>query len=281
MSISISIDIGEKESSSRVYFTGAEQHTITDEESVSFGLNDQQLKQAINRYFGQIPNNAYLHSDTPWGDLYKTYRWEQVSTNMVPYRADILEITSKPTIVKEQEFANNSRKLGTFNVSISESVNNTLLSTWNTGIKLTIGQKISYGILVKGETSLSYEQSWSIGGQRSQSVTVGSASGVSVLLAPGESILASLSASRGVMKVRIYYRAYLSGNSAVNYDPIFKGHHFWCLDINSVMAAGDISNNLLSTEDIEIGYYSNARIELKDKKTGALVAEHRLADLHG
>jgi hypothetical protein len=37
----------------------------------------------------------------------------------------------------------------------------------------------------------------------------------------------------------------------------------------------------MSTEDIEIGYYSNSKIELKDKKTKTLKAAYVLADAPG
>ena len=117
-----------------------------------------------------------------------------------------------------------------------------------------------------GETSLSYSHAWGEGGSESKSVTVGSQTGVSVILDPGESVEAELTASRGVMKVRIVYKAYLIGVTAVNYNPTFKDHHFWALDIGGVMAAAGLPNTKQFTEDIEIGYYSNSKIELKDTR---------------
>ena len=165
-------------------------------------------------------------------------------------------------------------------------MNNTTSSNWSTGGTLTIGQKFSYGVKflgagAEGETSLSYSQSWGVGGQESKSITVGSTAGVSVELDPGESVVAELSASRGVMKVRIRYTAYLIGNTAINYNPTYKDHHFWSLGISGVMSKDGISNSVISTEDIEIGYYSNSKVELKDKTTGALKATHFMADAAG
>ncbi|MEY8248729.1 MAG: hypothetical protein RPT11_10130 [Bermanella sp.] len=270
MGIQINIIAGRDKGSSSVTASGTFQHVITDEEKTSFKIGDSQLKDAINVYFGKRPNDAYLKSDTPWGDLYKTYSWPQVQMVFVVQSAEILEITSEPTIVKTQEFSNNSSNTGNFNVAISESVNNTASSSWTKGNKVTLGQKFEYGVSflgtgAKGETSMSYEHSWGEGGEESKSVTVGSTSSVSVTLEPGEAILAELSASRGVMKVRIRYNAYLIGNTAINYNPTYKGHHFWSLGISSVMKSGSISNSIQSTEDIEIGYYSDSKIELKDK----------------
>lgn len=286
MGISISIVAGQDESASSVNAVGSVQHTITEEERTTFHLGDQQLKDAVKTYFGKSPNDAYLHSPTPWGDLYKKYSWPQVQMVLVVQSAEILGITSEPVIVKTQEFVNHSSQKGTFNVGISESVNNTTSSNWSTGGTLSIGQKFSYGVKflgagAEGETSLSYSQSWGVGGQESKSITVGSTAGVSVDLDPGESVVAELSASRGVMKVRIRYNAYLIGSTAINYNPTYKGHHFWSLGIAGVMSAAGISNAVQSTEDIEIGYYSNSKIELKDKETKSLKATYRLADAPG
>jgi hypothetical protein len=283
MGINISIVAGQDESSSTVNATGSVEHVITDEERSTFKLSDKQLKDAVNKYFGKSPNDAYLHSPTPWGDLYKTYGWSQVEVVLSVHKAEILGITSKPVVVKTQEFANHSSQKGTFNVAITESVENTTSSNWSTGGTLTIGQEFNYGVKFlgaggEGTTSLSYSQSWGVGGEKSKSVTIGSSSGVSVDLDPGESVVAELSASRGVMNVRIEYIAYLIGQTAVNYNPTYKGHHFWGLGISGVMDKGGVSNSITSTEDIEIGYYSNSKIELRDKTTGAVVAEHALAD---
>ena len=69
----ISIVAGKDSSSSSVMVQGSVQHVITDEERSSFGLSDSQLKGAVDKYFGKQPNDAYLHSPTPWDDLYKRY----------------------------------------------------------------------------------------------------------------------------------------------------------------------------------------------------------------
>jgi hypothetical protein len=78
-----------------------------------------------------------------------------------------------------------------------------------------------------------------------------------------------------VMKVRITYQARLIGSTAINYNPTFKDHHFWGLDIGGVMGGAGINNSIQFTEDIEVGYFSNAKIELRDpqgKLRSALLA---------
>lgn len=104
---------------------------------------------------------------------------------------------------------------------------------------------------------------------------------MSIELAPGQAVIAELTASRGVMKVRIEYNAYLVGQTAVNYNPTFKDHHFWGLGIGGVMAAANNPNSVKSTEEIEIGYYSNSRIVLRDAETKTLKAAFSMADAPG
>lgn len=269
MGIDISIKAGLNKETSSVNASGSVQHVITDTEVKSFGIQDGDLKKAVGKFFGKAPNDAYLHSDTPWGDLYKTYNWPQVQVVLVVDSATIIGITSEPVIVATQKFTNNSQVKGTFNVGISDQVNNTSSNTWSNTDSITVGQKFTYkveflGTGSGGETSMSYSQTWGESKTESLSVTVGTQSGVSVPLDPGQSVEAQLTASRGVMKVRIVYKAYLIGDTAVNYNPTYKDHHFWALNIGQVMAAGGISNLKSITEDIEIGFYANSTIELKD-----------------
>lgn len=269
MAIQINVNAGLDAATSSVQASGNVIHVISDLEKGTFNIKDANLKQLVAKYFGKAPNDAYLHSDTPWGDLYRTYNWPQVQVNLVVQSASILGITSEPQIVNTQKFSNNSSVKGNFNVAITQQVNNTTQSNWSSSDKISVGQKISYeigflGTGVKGETSLSYEHSWGQGGSESKSVTIGTSSGVSVSLDPGESIVAELSASRGVMKVRLVYNAYLTGVSAVNYNPTFKGHHFFALDIGGLLNAGGIANSVQITEDIEIGFFGNSAINIKD-----------------
>jgi hypothetical protein len=272
MGIDITIQAGLTTGTSNASASGSVQHVITDEEVKSFKIKDGDLKNAIGKYFGRNPNDAYLHSDTPWGDLYKTYGWPQVETILVVDSVTITEITSEPVIVGQQTFKNDSSLKGTFNVGISQTVSNTATSSWTKTDTLTIGQKFTYkvdflGSGAGGETSLSYALSWGETKTESKGITVGTTSGVSVVLDPGQAVNAVLTASRGVMKVRIVYRAYLIGNTAINYNPTYKDHHFWALGIGEVMAAGGIANSQTVTEDLEIGFYTNSQVELRDPQT--------------
>jgi hypothetical protein len=284
MGINISVSVDNQDpNKSTVDASGTLQHIITDEERSTFKLNDSQLKAAVKEYFGKAPNDAYLHSPTPWNDLYKRYNWDQVSTILKVEKAEILGITSEPTIIKSQEFINNSSSSeATYNVAISETVTNTASSSWSTGGTLSFSEEVKFNFFLgEASASMSYSQSWGVGGEHSESIAVGSEAGVQVTLQPGEGIIAQLTANRGVMKVRVTYKAYLDGTTAINYNPTYKDHHFWGLPLPLVMSAGNANNSIITTEDIEIGYFSESRIEIKDIKTKALISTYNLVDLPG
>ena len=222
----ISIIAGKDKNSSSVDASGQVQHIITDEERDTFKLNDSQLKSAVNHNFGQTPKDAYLHDPTPWDNLYQKYNWTQTKTIMSVASAEILEITSEPVILKTQTFENSSfTEDVTYNASITDTVSNRVTSSWSTDNTLTVGQTIKYSVSFLGtggggESSLTYSHSWGKGGSETTTSTVGSSSGLAVTLGPRESLIAELTASRGVMKVRVRYNARLTGGTAINYNPI-------------------------------------------------------------
>lgn len=283
MGIEISIKAGLDTATSSVAATGSVQHIITDNERGSFGLSDDQLKDAVAKYFGARPDDAYLHSDTPWGDLYKTYSWDQVQTVLVVDSATITGITSEPEIIAQQTFKNNSTLTGNFDCSIHDSVTNTTENTWSHSNSIEIDQMIKYGISFLGtggggETTMKYTHTWGESKSESTSVEVGRSTGVQVELNPGQAVQAILTASRGTMNVRVAYRAYLTGSTAINYGGTYQGHHFWSLPIDAVMNTAGISNSISITEDISIGFYANSTVEIKDTVNGTLKGMFVTAD---
>jgi hypothetical protein len=280
--INIHVNAGDTAEESYIHASGSIQFVIDEENTKKFGLSDGDLKNLVKEYFGKKPNDAFLHSPTPWNDLYKRYNWPQVKVVLVPTSAEILSLTSKPVIVASKIFKNDSTQTGTFDTSISQSVTNTSSSSWSYSNQISVGQKISYGISYLGtggggETSFSYSLTLGESNTESESVTVGTNDGVKVTLEPNESVEAILSASRGVLKARITYQAYLTGCTAINYSHSYKGHHFWALPITSVLKHSGKPYMMKVTEDMEVGYYSNSSIELLSAK-GTLISRYSASD---
>ena len=263
----ITIVAGKDASSSSVKVSGKVSEVITDADRTAFNIEDSDLKKAVDAYFGKKPNDAYVKSKTPWGDLYDKYSWTQVHRNIKVHSARIVDVTSEPTIISKKTLTNNSNVAATLETSISESVSNSTESNWSEEDSFTVGQSFSYDVSFLGsggggETSLEYTHTWGEGGSESQDISVGSEQSVSVYLEPGQSVEAQLNASRGSLKVEIVYEIYLSGTTAINYNPKYKGHHFWDLGVSGVMKSGKITNSYLVSETIEVGYYSDGEVVL-------------------
>ncbi|KAM3968866.1 LOW QUALITY PROTEIN: U-megalopygitoxin(8)-Mo12-like [Aphomia sociella] len=273
--IEVNVVASDNEAERLVELSGSNVGIISDTERNTFQLSDNNLKNAVRSYFGARPDDAYVKSPTPWGDLYQTYGWPQVSRSLAPQRAKILQVTSNPSIVLNQTFKNNSTKTATFKAQIKQDVQNTVTSTWEKGGDLTIGQEIEYGfdikvVSVSGKTSFSYTSKWG-DVSKSESVTVGSESGFEITLEPNQSVIAELYATKGTMQIQVDYEATLSGATAINYANTYKGHHFWALDINSVMRAGGLRTTAQSRELINLGYYSSSRVVVRDAESNKVL----------
>lgn len=274
--ITITIVAGEDKASSSVAASGEVRHIITDKERTSFNIEDAKLKEAVAAHFGKKPNDAYLHSPTPWHDLYKKFNWEQVHTVLKVKKAEILGITSEPSIVKTVHLKNPSKIPVTQSVSISETIRESMTNTWSESSRIEVNQKFNYGVAVQGETTLNYSHTWGKSQTESKDVTVSSTQAVSVNLEPGQAVDACLTASKGTMKIRITYEASLTGMVATNYgEHKYKGHHFWEFDINTVMQAAKLPTTIEIHEDIEVGYYSNGSIETRDPVKGVVLHKSR------
>ncbi|CAK1549368.1 unnamed protein product [Leptosia nina] len=251
-------------------FSGHETDVISDQEMHTFNLTDGNLKSGSESYFGRRPDDAFVRSPTPWGDLFKTFGWKQVSRTLAPKRGRILSKTSEPQIVMHQIFENNSTKSATFNVGISQSLQNTMRSSWSKSEGLSIGQEINYEldfgfIDIGGKTSLVFSSVYGKSSEKSQTVTVGTASHMDIMLQPGQSVLAELRATRGTLKVEMEYEASLSGDVAVNYNTPYKGHHFWALSVDTVMNRAGLGNDMVSRQIVEVGFYANSQIVVYDR----------------
>jgi hypothetical protein len=263
--ISVQIKAGFTKESCEITATGTVLHVITDKEAEAFGIDDESLKNAIEKYFDRKPNEAYLHG--PADDLYKTYKWEEVQIVLEAISATIIDVTSEPKIIEKKISKNNHRNKATFSMDITQSVETTAESNWSTTETITMEQSINYGIKIlgtgtEGTTSFSFSRELCQGGSKSHTHTIGSTHGVEVELDPGEAVLGELTASKGTMKAKIVYEAKLIGTTAVRYHPKHKDHYYWSLDIRSVMEAGGISNSKQLTEDIEIGFFGNSDVIL-------------------
>jgi hypothetical protein len=270
LGLTVSIVAGPDVQSSRVTASGTLMHLVTDRERATFGIGDAALKNAIGSFMGRNPDDLYVRGPTPWGDLYTTYGLEETKAILTVKSAQILDITSQPTVLNRVEFINDGNQFPViYNVGATQEVAHTVETNWSSTHGVDFNQTISYevgflGTGGGGQTSLSYSYQWGQGGSESYSYTTGTSQGATVEVPPQGAVEAVLSASRGTMRVRIRYNVSLQGMVAANYYPRHQDHHFWFWNLADVMAYAGISNSREYVEDIEIGYFANARVVIRD-----------------
>lgn len=269
LGLTVKIVAGMDVASSRVTASGTVMHLVTDSERATFGIQDAALKNAIAARIGRAPDDVDVRGPTNW-NLYTTYNLEETKAVLTVKSAQILEITSQPTVLIRDDLVNESEWFpGTFHSHLTQEVSNTVETNWNSTHGVEFTQTISYevgflGTGGGGESSFSYNYQWGQGGSESKSYTMGSSQGVTVELPPLAAVEAVLSASRGTMRVRITYNVSLQGMTTANYSSRYNGHHFWFFPTPSLMATAGINNAREYTEDIEIGYFGNSRVVLRD-----------------
>ncbi|XP_023950848.2 spherulin-2A-like [Bicyclus anynana] len=133
---------------------------------------------AVRNHYGPIPRNVYLKSPTPWGDLYKEYNWEQVSMLLKVKSAKINESSIKSVLILAQNFDNPSNKTIKVNAGITQSVENTVTTSWSSTKEVTVAQEIEYDLNIifaklSGTTSFSYTSSWGKSEEKSETITIG------------------------------------------------------------------------------------------------------------
>ncbi len=245
--------------------SGSDVHVISDDEKKAFDVTDGPLKDAVKAHFGKKPNEAYLHSSTPWGDLYKKYHWPEVETTLTIKKAEVLSTNSKPVIVATAIFDNTKgSEAYTYHAKVWEQVSNTEEHTWSSSDSITVSQSVKYGTKFGGQTTASYTHEWGKSHTESQTINVGFETGVDVTVQPGQERVVNLSATLGTMTVRVTYDASLSGDVATNYNPTYKGHHFWEMPITEVLSAVHRPSSKVITEDVVISFYSNATVQVVD-----------------
>ncbi|CAG4947081.1 unnamed protein product [Parnassius apollo] len=119
-----------------------------------------------------------------------------------------------------------------------------------------------------GTTDFSYTTSWDESEERSETIAIGTTSGVETELLPGQAATAVLSENKGALEVEVVYLAKLRGNVAVNFKTPYKGHHFWGTSIDSVMKSGGLENEVIIKETIKLGFHTDVSLKVYDKISG-------------
>ncbi|XP_057330722.1 spherulin-2A-like [Microplitis mediator] len=263
MGITVEIQAGKDKESSIVNAEGEETRIISDEDIKAFGITEDELKAAVSSYMGQEPDDVYLRSPTPWGDLYKSYNKPEVTTTLRVFSSKLSKFDKKLTVVEGVGMTNGDCPELDVCQTIEKTVKNTVSSKWSKNSEIKLGQTISYKVgPVGGETSIDYTNSWGNDNFEEDSVEIKSTISARVAVRPNSHFYLLLTSSKGVLEAEIVHEASLDGVVAVNYSEPYKGHHFYFLPIDAVMNQAGISNSVKITETIKAGLHGMTEINL-------------------
>ncbi|KFE69441.1 hypothetical protein [Hyalangium minutum] len=257
--------------------TGLEIHTITGTEQQAFGLYGDGLYQAIRAIMGARPDTVWLYdptmggadhtSDKSYNYCYDKFGWSPVTTTLRAISAVPVGLSTSPVIVNHTQWDNKTDHVVNYSAGLSAQESETVSHSWTNSDKVSFGGKIAIKIGIKGfegggDATFNYEQSWSDTKTESKTITVGTNASAQSEVPAHTTETAYLFSTLGSALYRVTYQATLSGAVAYQYESWYNGHRYYAVDVNYVLATMGVPNTVTITEDISVGFYSDASIEV-------------------
>lgn len=248
----------------------------------------QGVLTAAKKLLGDTVNGAFCHDPVTVpalhlniDNMYEKYGKAPVSVVYTPVSARIVSMSPEAAYEYDQDFSNISSVDATFNCSLSESVTNSVSTTKTEGDSLGVSQAVKYGVSflgtgAEGTTTGSYQHTWGETDQNTTTITIGSSSGLSVVLKPGEKVTARLSASRSKLVAEVTYDVTLDGFVCATSFQIPP--NWWMFNgVGSYLDAANDGNppnsskGIRRTEQITLDYYANGSTTLLDSDSKVLL----------
>lgn len=284
--MNISIVASEDPEIATVNVSGGLHRKMQESDRETMRLEDADIKAFAKDLHGKDPDAVFI-GDPTTSDflnsdmLFEGNNTEEAGLQVIPINATVVDITSEPTIIATSTLENNSNIPGEFEVSIEESVSNSVESNWSGGGSLSFDQTFNYGVSFfgsggGGSTSFGFESNWSQGGSETTEVTLTTGAAVKVTLQPGENVVARLNASRGKMIIEVKYRVLPTGKVQYWYKPPsplqpsddVRGRAPDALRVSKF----GLNNNFVEfTETIEIGFFSSTGLSLESNMRNSKV----------
>lgn len=251
----------------RIKFSGDDNKLITDKEIVLFNITKENLLRGVRVELGRYPEDIFLKDPTPYKNLFKRFKWEEVRRHLKITKTKVLQIVNENTIVNVHEHINTASNSINYTGAVFQTVENTIYSFFsNYGLPV---DEFFYDIDVNFHNKkFKYENKW-----RNDSVrTVNSDFGVKkegiTEIMPGQTILSNLTGLKTIILIEVEYTANLIGNIIADYEALYGKYHFYSPTIAKIMRAAKLVNEVKTTEWIEIRCYTEPRLRIFYKDTG-------------
>ncbi|CAH0403738.1 unnamed protein product [Chilo suppressalis] len=251
-------------------FQGEDNKVVTDHEKELYNITLENLNRGMRVELGKAPDNLFLKDPTPYGDLYKRYKWPEVKRNLKVVNAEIVDLIRKEGVLKTHEHVNNSTEAVKKIRSLYDFVESSVYSSWSkTGLP---AEETFYDVNVNfGDTKFVYENEWRDRTLKSTLVKIGVTKKGRITVKPGQTVVTKLKAFKTIITIKLKYKAQLIGNLIGDYERLYGKYHFYSPNINNIMGAAGLTNDIETTESLEVVCYSDPSLHVYDRDTGLTV----------
>lgn len=251
----------------KINVSGYDNKLVTDNEIALFNITKDNLLRGVRIELGRYPEDVFLKDPTPYKNLFKRYKWDEVRRHLKITKTKVLQVVNENAVLDVHEYINWASSPINYTASVFQTVENTIFSFWsNHGLP---EDDFFYDIGVDFHSNIfNYENKW-----RNNSVrTVNSAFGIKkegfTEIMPGETILSKLTGLKTIILIEVEYTAKLIGNIIADYEALYGKYHFYSPTIAKIMKAAELLNEVKTTEWIEIRCYTEPTLRIFYKDTG-------------
>ncbi|KAJ0170436.1 hypothetical protein K1T71_013807 [Dendrolimus kikuchii] len=232
---------------------------INDEDIKLFELTPETLMQGVAELHGKPPLDVMLTQT--WADVYTIFSaWKPVEKTVKAVGAKVVDANYTIVNVATRRYINNSDVTASFKSCFTETVINTVSSTWSNELRFNAG--INYKLKFPGSVDLGYTAKCGTEVNRSQSVKITAEDSVNFKLGPKKAVIVHLNSRKNKIFVKIEYEISLVGEVFCRYIEPPSLMTFYRLSVNNVLNKMNKPTVVKLSEVVELDYHSDGEIVL-------------------
>ena len=274
--VSINITVLSNKSDVFIYTncSGYDYKVVTDAELKLFNITTARLDKSVKVHLGNVSDDIYLKHPTPHGDLFNKFNGTEMRRRLTVKRSQVIDIINEDFVLDTHEHINNTTNDITSQRSMYDDIENRISSTWSaTGLP---NDEIFTNFTIDfGYGNLSYVRKWRNESTQMIRLPIGVTEKGLITIKPGQTVVTKLKVSKTIVVLKLVYEAELSGQLILSYASTLGKYHFYAPAVKDIMKAGNMTNEVITTEILEVRCFTNPRLEVYDKLTGVIIEPFR------
>lgn len=268
--INITVPFNETKVLIRTKFNGSDGKVVTDAELKLFNITIERLNKGMKEKLTKVPDDIYLRNPTPHGDTFTRFHWQEMTRRLTIKNVKIIDIVNEDIVLDTHEHINNATGDIKTKRSMYKFIENRISSTWSkTG--LPEDEILTSYTMDFGNGMLHYVNKWRNESMYTVKGIFGATKEGLILIKPGQTVVTELIASRTIVLMKVVYEAQLVGSIIASYAKVYGTYHFYAPSVQSIMKGANMTNEVITTEFLEIRCFTNPRLKVYDKLTGEIV----------